>query len=67
MYTSTTIRNDEPLKAWRVDGDPDIWFGSRTIGAHDVHSVTLAEAVQLVAELQRELSAVEAQARSAAA
>lgn len=66
MYTSTTIRNDEPLKAWRVDGDPDIWFGSRAIGAHDVHSVTLAEAVQLVAELQRELAAVEAQARGEA-
>lgn len=67
MYTSTTLRTDAPIRAWRIKGDPDIWFGADEIGMRSASSITPAEAQQLIAELQRELSAIEAEARGAAA
>jgi hypothetical protein len=67
MYTSTTIRTDAPIRAWRIKGDPDLWFGVDDIGMRQATSITPAEAQQLIAELQRELSAVEAEARGVAA
>lgn len=67
MYTSTTIRTDAPIRAWRIKGYPDIWFGVDDIGMRSASSITPAEAQQLIAELQRELSAIEAEARGATA
>ena len=67
MYASTTIRTDAPIRAWRTKGDPDIWFGADDIGMRQATSITPAEAQQLIAELQRELASVEAEARGAAA
>lgn len=67
MYISTTISTEGTIKAWRVYGDQDsIWFGVRGMGS-SINSVTFAEAQRLVAELQRELAAVEAVARAVAA
>lgn len=67
MYTSTTIRTDSTIRAWRIKGDPDIWFGADDIGMRSASSITPAEAQQLIAELQRELAAVEAEARGVTA
>lgn len=67
MYTSTTIRIDSPIRAWRIKGDPDIWFGVDDIGLSSASSITPVEAQQLIAELQRELAAVEAEARGVSA
>lgn len=67
MYTSTTIRTNATIRAWRIKGDPDIWFGADDIGMRSASSITPAEAQQLIVELQRELAAVEAKARGATA
>lgn len=68
MYNSTTLSTEGALNAWRVADDPEsIWFGVRGIGTHSVHSVSFAECQRLITELQREMAAVEALARSAAA
>lgn len=65
MYTSTAAHSSQPIKAWRSPNDPDaIWFGHPGL---TVTSLSHAEAQQLIAELQRELRAVEAQARGATA
>lgn len=65
MYISTSAHSSQPIKAWRTERDlGSIWFGSP---GQSYVSLSLAEAQQLVAELQRELAAVEAEARGAAA
>jgi len=65
MHTSTTAHSDHPIQAWRQHSDPGaIWFGHPGL---TVTSLSHAETHQLIAELQRELAAIEAQARSAAA
>jgi len=64
MYTSTTAHSDHPIQAWRNKGYPDIWFGHPGL---TVTSLSHAETQQLIAELQRELASVEAEARGAAA
>ena len=67
MYTSTTIGTNSPIRAWRIKGDSDIWFSVDYIGMRSATSLTPAEAQQLIAELQRELASVEAEARGATA
>ena len=65
MYTSTAARSSQPVKVWRPKSDPgSIWFGHPGLA---VASLSHAEAQQLIAELQRELAAVEAEARGATA
>jgi|GEM_PF-2987783 len=65
MYTSTSAHSSQPIKAWRTERDPgSIWFGNP---GQSYVSLSLAEAQQLVAELNRELAAVEAAARGATA
>jgi hypothetical protein len=65
MYTSTSAHSDQPIKAWRHASDPgSIWFGNP---GQSYVSLSLIEAQRLITELQRELAAVEAKARSAAA
>lgn len=67
MYTSTTISTPgSTFNAWRHVDDPgSIWIrdGDRRICL----PLSLAEATQIMTGLQRELAAVEAQTRSAAA
>lgn len=67
MYTTTTIHTDAPISAWRIKGEPYIWFGVDDIGLRSSSSITPAEAQQLIAELQRELAAIEAEARGVSA
>lgn len=65
MYTTTIHFSDSTFRASRHAGDPGcIWF--RNDDGLSV-SVSCAEAAQLVAELQRELAAVEAEKREVAA
>ena len=65
MYTSTAAHSSQPIKAWRLKNYPgSIWFGHPGL---TVTSLSHAEAQALIAELQRELAAVEAEARGAAA
>jgi hypothetical protein len=65
MYTSTTAHSSQSIKAWRHPSDSGaIWFGHPGL---TVTSLSHAETQQLIAELQRELAAVEAEARGAAA
>lgn len=65
MYYSICNQTDQPIEAYRVPIDPEaIWIRA---GSRFAMSLTFAEAQRLIAELQRELAAVEAVARSAAA
>lgn len=65
MYTSTTAHSDHPIQAWRHPSDHGaIWFGHPGL---TVTSLSPVEAQQMITELQRELAAVEAEARGAAA
>jgi hypothetical protein len=65
MYTSTNVQTSQPVKAWRNESDPGyVWIG--VLGC-SVSSLSFSEAQALLTELQRELAAVEAAARSAAA
>lgn len=65
MYTSNSAYSDHPIQAWRYPSDPGaIWFGHPGL---TVTSLSHAETQQLIAELQRELAAVEAEARGATA
>ena len=61
MYTSTTCDNDSPIRAWRTERDhTHIWFGHQGMNC-SCSCVTFAEAQTLIAELQRELAADQAQ------
>lgn len=61
MYVTLSKHTDQPITAWRIESDQNsIWFG---VPGASYSSVTFAEAQQLVAELTRELAAVEAAAR----
>jgi hypothetical protein len=65
MYTSTSAHSSHPIKAWRTEKDPgSIWFGNP---GQSYVSLSLAEAQQLIVELQRQLAKAEAEARGAAA
>ncbi len=56
MYTSTTVDNDSPIRAWRSERDAGhIWFGHQGLNC-SCHSVTFAEAQRLIDELTRELA-----------
>lgn len=61
----TSTSSTSPMKAWRHPAAPDTIFhgvpGELTIGQ------TIADTQQLIAELQREVAAVEALARGVAA
>jgi len=64
MYTSVHHIDHEPVRAYRVKGDSDLWVQLTSLSKI---SLTLAEAEQLIAELNRELSAAKAEARGVAA
>ena len=64
MYILTQHTADTAPRAYRPAGDTDIWVQFAP-GAKI--ALTNAEAQRLIAELQRELAAVEAEARGVAA
>ena len=65
MHASILISLTKPAKAWRHADAPNTIFlgvaGELTIGQ------TIAEAQQLIVDLQREVAAVEAEARGVSA
>ena len=64
MYILTQHTSDTAPRAYRIKEDQDIWFEL----AHGAKlAMSPAEAQQLIAELQRDLAAVEAIARRDAA
>lgn len=66
MYVLTQYTSDTAPRAYRISNDRDIWV-ELAPGQKIAIAMSPAEAQQLVAELQRELAAVEAAARGATA
>jgi len=64
MYILTQHTSDKPPRAYRIAEDSDIWV---ELAPGKKLALSPVEAQQLIAELQRELAAVEAEARGAAA
>lgn len=64
MYILTQHTSEKASRAYRIHGDQDIWV---ELAPGQKIAMSPAEAQQLVAELQRELAAVETVVRRAAA
>lgn len=64
MYILTQHFINNAPRAYRIKGDDDIWV---ELAPGNELALSPVEAQQLITELQRELAAVEAEARGAAA